>query len=57
MGVNIIIPNEISTKYFTIIHGKYTAVANLATFAGGLFYPFRAWINRQLCNGKFPIVL
>ena len=46
MGVNIIISSEISKKYFKVNDLEDAAVANLATFAGGLFYPFRAWINR-----------
>ena len=39
MGVNIIIPNEISKKYFKVIDLEDAAVADFATFAGGLFYP------------------
>ena len=57
MGVNIIIFSDISNEYFKVIDLEDAAVTNLATFAGGLFDPFRAWINRQLCNGKFSIVL
>ena len=57
MGVNIIIFSDISNEYFEVIDLEDAAVTNLATFAGGLFDPFRAWINRQLCNGKFSIVL
>ena len=46
MGANIIIPSEISKEYFKVVDFEDAAVTNLATFAGGLFYPFRAWINR-----------
>ena len=46
MGVNIIISSKISKKYFKVIDLEDTAVANLAALAGGLFDPFRAWINR-----------
>ena len=46
MGVNIIIFSDISNEYFKVIYFEDAAVANLATFAGGLFYTFRAWINR-----------